>query len=233
MKNELMFGQIVEQDAKRMRVRVKFADHDDMTSWWLPVLQKKTKGDKFCHMIDVGEHVACMMDDKLEVGVVLGAMYSKRDPVPVVSTEKDQVRYADGTVKEYDRALHKDDIAYMDNATFSYDAENHKHYFNYMDGASATYQAEFLEGDNFTPAKYKFHHADGAEMEYIAAHVDAEKEIDVHSSLRITLPGALINITMDGTTGKIVVQAVNIDIIADGIINILAEDVNISNCNCE
>lgn len=87
--------------------RVRFPDHDAMESWWLPVVQKKSLRDKSYWMPDVGEHVACHMDDNAEFGVVLGAIYSDADQPPVANQDKYHVAFDDGTTIEYDRAEHR------------------------------------------------------------------------------------------------------------------------------
>lgn len=93
-------------DEKTARARVKFAQ-DDLTSYWLSVLQVKTHKDKFYFMPDIGEHVACLMDENLEEGVILGAIYSKQDEVPVISKDKFKICFKDGTEIEYDRLEHQ------------------------------------------------------------------------------------------------------------------------------
>ncbi len=88
------------------RARVRFPDRDNVVSWWLDVLQRKTHVDKAYWMPDVGEHVACLMDGHDEAGAILGALYSTADPVPVASPDKDHTLYGDGAVISYDRAAH-------------------------------------------------------------------------------------------------------------------------------
>ncbi len=65
---------------------MNFGD-DDSTSFWLPILQTKTMKDKFYSIPDIGEQVACLMDENSEDGVILGSIYSTED-VPVVTSEK-------------------------------------------------------------------------------------------------------------------------------------------------
>ena len=63
----LRFGTVTSINPKTARARVQFAQ-DNMTSFWLPVLQTKTFKDKFYSMPAVGEQVACLMDDNSEEG---------------------------------------------------------------------------------------------------------------------------------------------------------------------
>ena len=82
----LRFGIVSQINPITVEARVNF-EEDESTSYWLPVLQTKTLKDKFYAMPDVGELVACLMDENSEDGVVLGSIYSTED-TPVISTEK-------------------------------------------------------------------------------------------------------------------------------------------------
>ena len=74
----LRFGIVSQIDPINVQARVSFED-DESTSFWLPVLQTKTLKDKFYAMPDIGEQVACLMDENSEDGVILGAIYSAED----------------------------------------------------------------------------------------------------------------------------------------------------------
>ena len=82
----LRFGIVSQIDPINVQARVSFED-DESTSYWLPILQTKTLKDKFYAMPDIGEQVACLMDENSEDGVILGAIYSTED-VPSVTSEK-------------------------------------------------------------------------------------------------------------------------------------------------
>ncbi len=84
--------------------QVQFPDLDGLVSAWLQVVVKKTLKDKECYTLDVGEQVACLMDENFENGVVLGAVYSDADVTPVVSPDKLHFRFFDGGSFEYDRS---------------------------------------------------------------------------------------------------------------------------------
>lgn len=107
LKELLRFGVVTQTDESKALVRVQFTDMDGMLSYWLPVLHHKTLNDKQYWMPDIGEHVVCLMDENAEEGVVIGAIYSTSDVVPVSSKDKYYVRFNDGTVIEYDRAAHR------------------------------------------------------------------------------------------------------------------------------
>ena len=82
----LRFGIVSQINPVLAQARVNFAD-DESTSYWLPIIQNKTMKDKFFVMPDIGEEVACLMDENSEDGVILGAIYSSVD-LPVVTSEK-------------------------------------------------------------------------------------------------------------------------------------------------
>lgn len=103
----LRFGIVVAVDETKGMVRVQYTDMDGEVSYWLAVLKPKTLKDKAYWMPDIGEHVAVLIDENAEEGVVLGAIYSSSDAVPVSSKDKYHVKFNDGTVIEYDRTEHK------------------------------------------------------------------------------------------------------------------------------
>lgn len=103
----LKFGIVTQIDETKALVRVQFQDIDGVLSYWLPVMQLKTLKDKQYWMPDLNEHVVCLLDEHGEEGVVIGAIYSQADAVPVSSKDKYHVKFEDGTIIEYDRANHK------------------------------------------------------------------------------------------------------------------------------
>ena len=103
----LRFGVVVGVDEARGMVRVQYTDMDGEVSYWLAVLKPKTLKDKAYWMPDIGEHVAVLIDENAEEGVVLGAIYSSADSVPVANRDKCHIKFEDGTWIEYDRAQHK------------------------------------------------------------------------------------------------------------------------------
>ena len=98
----LRFGTVTSINPKTARARVQFAQ-DSMTSYWLPVLQRKTYTDKFYSMPPIGEQVACLMDENSEDGVILGAIYTTED-VPIIETEQQvSANFEDGTFANVDK----------------------------------------------------------------------------------------------------------------------------------
>lgn len=102
----LHFGTVSAVDDETMRVRVRLPELDNLRTNWLFVGVRKTKLDKDYWLPDPGEHVVCLLDQQCENGVVLCAIYSDEDTVPVVSRNKWHKQFADGTTIEYDRASH-------------------------------------------------------------------------------------------------------------------------------
>lgn len=82
----LRFGIVSKINPLSAQARVSFED-DTSISYWLPVIQRKTLKDKSYIMPDIGEQVACLMDENSEDGVILGSIYSSED-APVVTGEK-------------------------------------------------------------------------------------------------------------------------------------------------
>ncbi len=92
----LRFGTVTAINPLTARARVQFAQ-DNMTSFWLPILQAKTFKDKYYVIPDVGEQVACLMDENAEDGVILGAIYTT-DDTPINQSEKEAAaNFEDGT----------------------------------------------------------------------------------------------------------------------------------------
>lgn len=134
-------GIVHDQDASGGRVRVVFAEFDQMLSYWLPVVVAKTQDDKSYWLPDVGEQVVCLMDERDEAGVVLGAIYSQADSPPVNSADKFHLGFKDATTMEYDRASHVLAIAFQDGAALKYDAGAHAMTLSFGDATAIKYDA--------------------------------------------------------------------------------------------
>lgn len=105
-------GKVVAIDEQSCRVRVEFPDRDDgagkaLVSHWLPVMQDFCFENKQYKIPDEGTQVVCLMDEFLEDGVVLGAIYSDADPPPVTNKDLFYRRFKDGSIIQYDRAGHQ------------------------------------------------------------------------------------------------------------------------------
>lgn len=100
----LKFGIVTNINEKNATARVQFQEDDGVASDWLPILQAKTLKDKFYILPDIGEQVACLMDENLEDGVVLGSIYSDEDTCPLCSKDKIIAKFQDGSSIEIDKS---------------------------------------------------------------------------------------------------------------------------------
>ena len=98
----LRFGIVSQIDPINVQARVSFED-DESTSFWLPIIQTKTLKDKFYAMPDIGEQVACLMDENSEDGVILGAIYSAEDVSTTQSEKQLSVNLEDGSYINADK----------------------------------------------------------------------------------------------------------------------------------
>lgn len=101
----LKYGRISDIDAEKGLAKVSFPD-DDMVSDWLKVLVPKSKDDSYSVMFDTDEHVAVMMDEHCENGVILGAVYDTGKKPDGGNADKVRVKFKDGAAIEYDRSNH-------------------------------------------------------------------------------------------------------------------------------
>jgi phage baseplate assembly protein V len=89
------------------RIRVKFPDRQNLQSWWLPILVRNSQNNKDWWMPDVGEQVACLMDEAFRNGVVLGSFYQAVDAPPAGVTLHDrETLMRDGAIFKYDPDTH-------------------------------------------------------------------------------------------------------------------------------
>ncbi len=101
-------GKVVAIDEERGLVRVKLEEHDDLTTYWLPVLYTKTQFDKEYWLPDIDEMVLCVFTPPaFERGFVLGSFYTQEDTPPEATREKWIKKFKDGTIIEYDRENRK------------------------------------------------------------------------------------------------------------------------------
>ncbi len=79
MKAQIRFGIIDSVEGGRARVRLQ---DDDIVTALLPVAQVSTRSNKWVQMPAVGDQVAAVMDENIEDGCIVGAIYSGRDEAP-------------------------------------------------------------------------------------------------------------------------------------------------------
>lgn len=102
----LKFGKIDKIDAATGRARVRF-ENNELQSDWLPMVVRKTKADKDFFMFDEGDHVACMMDEHCNNGVILGAIYDEQNKPEGRTKDIVGVTFSDGSKIEFDRSSGK------------------------------------------------------------------------------------------------------------------------------
>lgn len=104
MKYHLKFGVVSEAKAGFAKI---YFEEDNLVTDWLPILVRTSMKDKESWILNVNEHVACMVDTCCEEGVILGAIHS--DPEPADSgagPSKFRKVFEDGTYLEYDKENH-------------------------------------------------------------------------------------------------------------------------------
>jgi phage baseplate assembly protein V len=103
----IRYGLVSQFSPSTMKAKVKFGD-DDIVTDWLPIIKQRTSGDQSFDCLVINEQVACIMDENLETGVILGAIYSTADTPPEEAGEKIWGRkFEDGTILKYDQSSHK------------------------------------------------------------------------------------------------------------------------------
>jgi len=102
----LRFGNITEVDPAKGYARVTFTD-DGIVSDWLQFLVLGAIRDNFSHTFNINEQVACLMDDRSEEGVILGAIFNDKTPPNNAGEGIFRVKFEDDSVIEYDRNSHK------------------------------------------------------------------------------------------------------------------------------
>jgi phage baseplate assembly protein V len=137
----LRLGIVKEQDSSLARLRVVFNEFDQMLSYWLPVVVPKTQNDKAYWLPDIGEQVVCLMDERDEAGVVLGAIYSQADSTPIQSAEKFHLGFKDGASMEYDRAEHVLALTFQDTTAIQYDGGAHALTLKFEDQSAISYDS--------------------------------------------------------------------------------------------
>ncbi len=104
----IRMGFVESTNPQQVTVKVRVPDLDDLISYHLQVLQRKTRKDKSYWMPDLQERVLCLfLGNGLECGFVLGALYDEEDKPPANSQDKQHTAFEDGTWFEYDRKEHR------------------------------------------------------------------------------------------------------------------------------
>ena len=103
----IRIGIVSSIDPDKGTAKVTFEDRDDIVSRDLPLNFAKTLHDYDYCMPDVGERVRCFFDPEAPSrGYILGSFPSDTREPPIKDKEKRYTLFKDGTLIEYDRALH-------------------------------------------------------------------------------------------------------------------------------
>jgi phage baseplate assembly protein V len=104
----LRWAEVTAADETAGSARVRIVDADNVVTMPLRVLQQRTLKDQHQELPDQGEHVACLFAGQgFEQGLVLGAVYSGKEPSPGKPPHVWYRKFADGTELEYDRETHR------------------------------------------------------------------------------------------------------------------------------
>jgi len=103
--NLLRPGVIAEADYGAAKVKIQSGD---LVTGWIPWLTTRAAGDSDWWAPEVGEQVLMLSPggDPAQA-VVLPALYQQAHPAPAADENVRRVKFADGTVIEYDRAAHR------------------------------------------------------------------------------------------------------------------------------
>lgn len=99
----LRFGLISDTNPAKGLYKVNF-DEDDLVSQWIPKIEAGTKNLKVEFPLAPGTHVACLMDEHMENGVILGAVYDDGNSPAFANKDKFGITFPDGTYIKYDNA---------------------------------------------------------------------------------------------------------------------------------
>lgn len=99
----LKFGIVDQVNPQKGLARVRF-EEDNIVSDWLPVTQTGSLKNKAYHLPDIGEHVACLTDERAEAGVIVGAIYNSQDTPGFNTADRVGMKFEDGTEIYFNRA---------------------------------------------------------------------------------------------------------------------------------
>jgi phage baseplate assembly protein V len=116
------FG-IVSDGSRPGYARVFFEEDNIVTDWW-PIVRMTSLKDKQSWILNATEHVVCLCDERLEDGVVLGAIHNDEDvPDSGAGPGKFRQVFEDGTVLEYDKGSHEFTGTIKGKATINADSD--------------------------------------------------------------------------------------------------------------
>lgn len=99
-------GIVKQLDPAKARVKVVLPDEDQVLTDWLPVLLPFALGAKAYWLPRLESQVVVLLDEHGEDGVVMGALYSQADPVPISAAKTLYIEAEDGTKVSIDPVAH-------------------------------------------------------------------------------------------------------------------------------
>ena len=90
------FRRGIVTEREKGRVKVRFDDEDEVSSFWLHVPSRGTGANKDWSMPNVGEQVGCLVDWDGEDGCVLGGLWSDKDTPPTDDPDVEHRKYESG-----------------------------------------------------------------------------------------------------------------------------------------
>lgn len=101
----LKFGLISEMIPETGMARVYF-EEDDYVSAPLHICVMRSAGDQISFPFNVNEHVACLMDDNCEYGVIVGAIFDETNKPSGSGAGILQIKFTDNSTITYNRNSH-------------------------------------------------------------------------------------------------------------------------------
>lgn len=89
-------GVVVDRDPKKMKVKIRFEDEDDVVTQWIDAVSRSATGVSAFQMPGKDDEVWCAMDAKGEAGCLIGSRYNSKDPPPADSNDVLTVKWAGG-----------------------------------------------------------------------------------------------------------------------------------------
>jgi len=96
----LKFGTVCELQEANGRARVEF-EEDGITSAFLPIVFPSSTADQYRQMPAINAQVACIMDENLEDGAIIGAIYSAAATPSNFESSERGVIFGDGSKATY------------------------------------------------------------------------------------------------------------------------------------
>lgn len=91
-------GVVVDRDPKKMKIKVRFEDEDDVVTHWIDVTGSSSGGAKFFSMPGMEDEVWCAMDAKGEAGCLLGSRYNSKDLPPFSGNDDIGIVFPGGSI---------------------------------------------------------------------------------------------------------------------------------------